>query len=161
VTYIASAGDSGLGLFDPATFDSVAAAGGTQLSRSNGKRGFAEEIWRFSGGGCSSTKALKPSWQHDKYGKSCRFRLGNDVSAVATDAAMYDTYEENGWIHVDGTSISSPFLAGIFALAANSKRQDGGKTFWDSLHQKYLYQIGDSRFTKQGGFGSPDGIGAF
>lgn len=166
VTYVASSGDSGSGLYDPATFQRVVAAGGTFLSRADNKRGFVESVWKDSGGGCSSTGESKPYWQHDTY---CEGRLGSDVSAVAVGAAEYDSYSEGGWITVDGTSISSPFIAGIFGLAGNSTKQVGGKTFWYRGHWKYLYIVGKGdlgdglpkRFTTQGGFGSPHGIRAF
>ncbi|MFY9630202.1 MAG: S8 family serine peptidase [Candidatus Cybelea sp.] len=163
VTYLASAGDSGLGLYDPATFDSVVAVGGTILSISSGSRGYSESLWGSSGGGCSSTGEKKPKWQlKSKWAKNCSGRMGNDVSAVAVNAAEYDTYSAGGWITVDGTSISSPFCAGVFALAGNSTKQDGGRTFWKpKKHQKHLYEVGGARFTDQGGFGTPDGTGAF
>jgi subtilase family serine protease len=162
VEYLASAGDDGESLYDPATFDSVVAVGGTELSTSSGARGYSEILWPDSGGGCSSTGESKPKWQKkSKYAKSCSYRMGNDVSAVAVDAAEYDTYSEGGWITVDGTSISSPFCAGIFGLAGNSTSQDGGRTFWKpGSHHRDLYEVG-GRFTGQGGWGSPDGIGAF
>ncbi|MGP8102101.1 MAG: peptidase S8 [Candidatus Cybelea sp.] len=162
VEYLASAGDSGLGLYDPATFDSVVAVGGTELQTSGGSRGYSETLWPDSGGGCSSTDEAKPKWQKKgKYAKACSYRMGNDVSAVAVDAAEYDTYSEGGWITVDGTSISSPFCAGIFGLAGNSTSQDGGRTFWKpKSHHNDLYEV-SGRFTSQGGWGSPDGIGAF
>jgi len=162
VTYLASAGDSGISLYDPATFDSVVAVGGTVLSQSSGSRGYTESLWSDSGGGCSSTGETKPKWQKkSKYAKSCSYRMGNDVSAVAVDAAEYDTYDESGWIAVDGTSISSPFCAGIFGLAGNSTSQDGGRTFWKpKSHHNDLYEV-SGRFTSQGGWGSPHGIGAF
>jgi subtilase family serine protease len=162
VEYLASAGDSGISLYDPATFDSVVAVGGTELSTSSGSRGYSETLWYGSGGGCSSTGESKPKWEKkSKYAKSCSYRMGNDVSAVAVNAAEYDTYSESGWITVDGTSISSPFCAGIFGLAGNSTSQDGGRTFWKpKSHHNDLWEIG-GRFTSQGGWGSPDGIGAF
>jgi hypothetical protein len=46
----------------------------------------------------------------------------NDVSAVAdpaTGAAVYDTYGQGGWLVVGGTSLSSPLIAGVYALAQN------------------------------------------
>jgi subtilase family serine protease len=162
VEYLASAGDSGISLIDPATFDSVVAVGGTELSKTSGSRGYSETTWYGSGGGCSSTGEPKPKWQKkNKYAKSCSYRMGADVSAVAVDAAEYDTDSEGGWIQVDGTSISSPLNAGVFGLAGNSTSQDGGKTFWNKKHDKSLYEVGNQRFSDQGGFGSPDGTGAF
>ena len=45
-----------------------------------------------------------------------------DVSAdadPATGAAVYDTYGYGGWLVVGGTSLSSPLIAGVYALAQN------------------------------------------
>jgi subtilase family serine protease len=162
VEYLASAGDGGTGIEEPAGYDSVVAVGGTDLVKSStNKRGWTETIWAESGGGCE-TGEKKPPWQlHNKYAKNCSGRQANDVSAVADiEVAEYDTYGEGGWFQVGGTSVSSPLCAGIFALAGNATKQDGGRTFWQAKHHKYLYVV-DERYTAQGGWGSPDGIGAF
>jgi len=156
ITYVAS--DAGYGLYDPATFDSVVAVGGTMLEVSGNRRGYKETVWPDTGGGCSSTDETAPPWQHHT---ACSpYRIGNDVCAVAVGAAEYDTYDEGGWITIDGTSIGSPFIAGIFALAGNSTHQDGGRTFWNPAHHKYLHKLGGG-FTDGGGWGSPHGIRAF
>ena len=163
VEYVASAGDDGYGVYDPAACDSVVAVGGTELTACDNKRGYCESPWTDSGGGCA-TGEKKPNWQlHSKYAKDCDGRQANDVSAVAVDVAEYDTYgAKGGWITVDGTSISSPFVAGIFGLATNSTKQDGGRTFWvPASHHRYLYEVGGERYSAAGGWGSPKGIGAF
>ncbi len=182
ITYVASAGDDGYGLYDPATYKAVVAAGGTVLHQSGSN--YTETVWSDSGGGCSSTDEAKPSWQTDP---KCSYRTGNDAAAVAEDAAEYDTYGYSGWIEVDGTSISSPLLGGVFGLAGNSTSQDGGKTLWSlsagqrssDLHaitsgsigrcpskykSTYLCEAGTGQFgTYSGpsGWGTPNGVGAF
>ena len=50
ITYLASSGDSGLGLYDPATFQDVIAVGGTVLSHSTSTRGYNEIVWPSTGG---------------------------------------------------------------------------------------------------------------
>ncbi len=161
ITYVASAGDDGYGLYDPAGFDRVVAVGGTMLSQANNRRGYKEILWPDSGGGCVSQEK-KPRWQmHRKVASKCAGRLGNDVSADAVGAREYDTYNEGGWIEVDGTSISAPLLAGAFGLAENSTKQDGGRTFWETAHHRFLHELGGKRFSDGGGWGSPHGIGAF
>ena len=103
-------------------------------------------MWSSSGGGCSATQEKKPPWQHDK---TCKYRLGNDVSAVgAIEVAEYDTYGYGGWIEVGGTSIGSPLLAGVFALAGNSTKQDGGRTFWILWHHRFLYVVSKKRYPR-------------
>jgi subtilase family serine protease len=163
VTYLASAGDSGYGESQPADFDTVAAIGGTVLVRSGGKRGWKERVWPGTGGGCSTQ--AKPPWQQST---GCAHRLANDVSAVARGVAEYDSYRYGGWTPVDGTSISSPLVAGIFALAGNATQQVGGRTFWQRAHHADLYPVSHTkcsycrgRYSPGGGWGSPDGIGAF
>lgn len=179
VTYLASSGDSGSGLYDPATFQAVISVGGTSLSTSRNKRGYKDVVWEFSGGGCSSTLEAKPFWQKDP---DCKYRTGNDIAAVAVGVAEYDTDSESGWITVDGTSISSPLVGGMVALAGNSTKQDGGEMLWtlSKGHQrKYLYNVtsgsdggsGETylttcgtkqfgRFCGPAGWGTPHGVGA-
>jgi subtilase family serine protease len=178
VTYLASSGDSGFGIADPADFPSVVSVGGTELLKGRGTRGWTETVWFGSGAGCSTYP--KPKWQHDP---GCSGRTANDVSAVADPqmgVAEYDSYGEGGWFVVGGTSVSSPLLGGAFGLAGNSTVQNGGRTFWVKTHQKYLYPIlsgGDGscsptylcqagtkeygKYSGPGGWGTPNGIGAF
>jgi subtilase family serine protease len=182
IAYLASAGDDGYGLYDPATFKAVVAVGGTVLSQSGSK--YSEVVWDDSGGGCSSTNEPKPSWQHDR---KCKLRTGDDASAVAWDAAEYDTYGYGGWITVGGTSVSSPLLGGVFGLAGNATSQDGGEMLWTlspsqlsaDLHDitsgsiihcptqyvnTYLCKAGTRKsphYSGPTGWGSPNGIGAF
>jgi hypothetical protein len=182
ITYVASAGDDGYGLYDPATFKAVVAAGGTVLSETGSK--YSEVVWDDSGGGCSSTDEPKPSWQTDP---KCKYRTGNDASAVAWDVAEYDTYGYSGWFEVGGTSVSSPLLGGVFGLAANATSQDGGEMLWtlnpsqlaSDLHaitsgsvihcpskdaKTYLCKAGTGKFGQYSGpsgWGTPNGIGAF
>jgi subtilase family serine protease len=182
ITYVASAGDSGYSLIDPATFSSVFAAGGTVLHQSGSS--YTETVWPGSGGGCSSFKIPKPSWQHDP---KCTYRTGNDASAVASGVAEYDSYGYGGWVTVAGTSISSPLIASVFALAGNSTSQNGGQNIWSlnasqlasflhpiasgsivkcpkKLKKTYLCKAGTGEFGQYSGpsgWGTPNGIGAF
>jgi hypothetical protein len=183
VVYVAAAGDSG---YDdngnPESFGSVVSAGGTVLTK-NGSA-YSESVWSSSGGGCSSNGGssgiAKPSWQHDP---SCNFRTDTDISAVASNVANYDSYGFGGWFSAGGTSIATPIIAGIFALAGNAATQDVPKSFWTlggaarrhELHAigtgsdgscggSYLCTAGTKQFKSYAGptgWGSPNGIGAF
>lgn len=175
VAYLASAGDNGYSLYDPATFQRVIAVGGTFLNKGGKGRGYSEVVWADSGGGCSSTGESKPKWQHDP---DCSLRTGDDIAAVAVGVAEYDTFSQNGWLEVDGTSISSPFVAGMVALAGNAAKQDGGEMLWTlskAQWKKNLYNItGGSgknyltncdmkwlgRFCGPVGWGTPHGVDA-
>ena len=176
IVYLASSGDSGNGMQDPADYTTVVSVGGTVMQKSGST--YTETVWHGSGGGCSVVS--KPSWQHDP---GCSKRTGNEVSAVAWNAAVYDTYGYSGWGTVGGTSVSSPLLAGVFGLAGNAATRQGGKPFWTlkkkklkkSLHAitsgnngtcggSYLCTAGTGQFgTYSGpaGWGTPNGIGAF
>jgi subtilase family serine protease len=159
----------------------VTAAGGTELSSANNKRGWSETAWNSpgfgaGGSGCSAYVA-KPSWQHDKH---CPGRTVADVSAVADSIAIYDA-DSGGWSMAAGTSASSPIIAGIYALAGNAARVRPG---YEYAHAKALFDVtsgnNDYFFEENGavcgidylcvakkgydaptGLGTPDGIGAF
>ncbi|MGB8907797.1 MAG: S8 family serine peptidase [Candidatus Cybelea sp.] len=180
ITYVAAAGDDGYGTAAPMAYATVVSVGGTILSKSGSI--YNEVVWPDTGGGCA-TEIAKPSWQHDP---GCSGRTANDVAAVAWNVAEYDTYREPGWYTVSGTSISTPVVAGAFALAGNADKQDGGKIFWTLSKKKlqedvhiigsgnndcparlrgsYLCTAGSDEFgTYSGptGWGTPNGIGAF
>ena len=144
VATTASSGDSGYGVYWPASSRYVTAVGGTSLSKASNSRGWSETAWSGSGSGCSAYEA-KPSWQHDS---GCGKRTVADVSAVAdpnTGVAVYDTYNScgggsfcdielqlglaqgaDGWVQVGGTSASSPIIASVYALAGNTAQVTDG-----------------------------------
>jgi subtilase family serine protease len=114
---VASSGDTGYttALF-PAVAASVTAVGGTTLSKTSGPRGWTESAWGGATSGCSSYVA-KPAWQHDA---RCAKRTVADVSAVAANLAVYDSYGQNGWMQIDGTSAAAPIVAGAIALSGGA-----------------------------------------
>ncbi|MDX6353626.1 MAG: hypothetical protein QOF98_529 [Streptomyces sp.] len=118
VAITVSAGDSGYGAEYPAASRYVTAVGGTSLTKSTSTtRGWTETVWSGSGSGCSAYD-VKPTWQTDT---GCTRRSIADVSAVAnpsTGVAVYDTYGgDPGWEVFGGTSVSSPIIAAVYALA--------------------------------------------
>jgi hypothetical protein len=123
-TVVVSSGDFGFSAANfPADLQGVISVGGTQLSRAASARGFAERVWddpRNFGAAASGCSAFvgKPRWQHDAH---CPGRTVADVSAVATNVPVFEpTY--GGWVTVAGTSISAPFIAGVYGLAGNAGR---------------------------------------
>lgn len=179
VIYTAGSGDEGYNVIGPPmAYSTVDAVGGTVLSYSGS--GYSESVWDGAGSGCTS-QAQKPKWQKDP---SCTDRTTADVSALASDFAEYDTYGSGGgWFPVSGTSVATPLIAAVYALAGNAKTQHGPKSLWTlkkgvlkkSLHYistgsngscggSYLCTAGTNQFgTYSGpaGFGTPNGIGAF
>jgi hypothetical protein len=81
-------------------------------------------------------------------------RLDNDISAVADPYTGFDIYdiEEGGWLTLGGTSLSSPLVSSLYALAGGG----GGvsypaATLYSHLGQPSLYDV------TEGGNGYCDG----
>jgi subtilase family serine protease len=116
VAITVSSGDDGYGVEYPAASRYVTAVGGTSLNHASTPRGWSESAWSGAGSGCSADDA-KPTWQTDT---GCSRKTVADVSAVAdpnTGVAVYDTYQDGGWMVFGGTSASSPIIASTYALA--------------------------------------------
>ncbi len=114
-----SSGDGGYGVEFPAASQYVTAVGGTTLNQSGSS--FSETVWSGAGSGCSAYIS-KPSWQKDA---GCSRRTVADVAADAdpnTGVAVYDTYRlhPGGWLVFGGTSVASPIIASVYALAGNA-----------------------------------------
>lgn len=128
----ASAGDSGTGASQPCSYATVVCIGGTSLTRASNTRGWSETAWSGSGSGCSA-KVSKPSWQTDT---GCTMRSEADTSAVAdpnTGVAVYDSYSyqgASGWLVFGGTSVASPLVASVYALAGNAASLDAAQSVW-------------------------------
>jgi len=173
----ASSGDSGYGYSSPCDYQTVVCIGGTSLRKGGGTRGWTESAWSGAGSGCPRLVA-KPSWQTDK---GCTHRSESDVSAVAdpnTGVAFYDTYPSGGWGVVGGTSVASPIIASVFALAENASSQHYAAGIWaaggsSSLNdittgsngtcpKKYPYICNAGPgYDGPTGWGTPNGLGAF
>ena len=153
IPVLASAGDLGYGVSYPAASPSVISVGGTALYKAPfNERGWFEEAWNDTGGGCSAYEP-KPSWQSDE---GCPTRIDNDIAAVAsprTPVSVYDSFENPGWMLFGGTSASSPIMAGVEALSSSAFRTEGAEAFYthpDSLFDVtagsnlYVYEEGES-----------------
>ena len=120
VTAVASTGDFGYGPASfPASSPDVVAVGGTTLARSStDPRGWTERAWESAGSGCSAYFD-KVAGQSDP---ACHGRTDSDLSAVAQGLAIYNTSLPRafkGWLEVDGTSASSPLVAGIIGASGS------------------------------------------
>ena len=130
VVITASSGDSGY-VFKaqyPAVSPYVTAVGGTTLWM-KGKTRTQEKVWSQdaqdgTGSGCSLVES-QPSWQQP-FNSGCSNRIDNDVAADAdprTGPAVYDSSPPSGeglpkgWQQLGGTSVSSPIIAAVYALA--------------------------------------------
>jgi subtilase family serine protease len=142
VTFIASAGDSGHQANWPAVSPFVIGVGGTTLTHNNGTW-VSETAWSCkntvaceedggTGGGLSEYES-EPSYQDpfQNQGKRGVPDLAYDANPN-TGVAIYDSVPyapagfTGGWIQIGGTSMGSPEIAALVAIA-NSERQANGK----------------------------------
>jgi subtilase family serine protease len=174
----ASAGDSGTGAQQPCSYSTVVCIGGTSLTMSGNTR-VSETAWSDTGSGCSAY-VTKPSWQTDH---GCTMRSESDVSSDAdpnTGVAVYDSYAYegySGWLVFGGTSVSSPTIASVYALAGNASSQNYAQGIWTNaganLHDitsgsngtcsssyRYICNAGVG-YDGPTGWGTPNGTGAF
>jgi subtilase family serine protease len=134
----------------PAAYPSVVAVGGTSLYLAQNGTRQSETVWNdngpqdyyeqltleslgATGGGCS-TKFTAQGWQShesDWASTGCgTHRLVSDVSADAdylTGLDVYDSYtcasgcvSSAGWYTIGGTSLASPIIAAVYALAGGA-----------------------------------------
>ena len=175
VAITVSSGDAGYGVEFPAASQYVTAVGGTSLKRDASTRGFSETVWSGAGSGCSAY-ITKPSWQTDT---GCARRTVADVSAVAdpnTGVSVYDTYRlhPGGWLVFGGTSVASPIIGAVYAVAGNAGSITYGSFSYS--HTSSLFDVvsgsngscggsylctGRAGFDGPTGNGTPNGTGAF
>jgi subtilase family serine protease len=181
IAVTASSGDSAYGVEYPAASQYVTAVGGTSLSTAANARGWTETAWDDAGAGCSKYDA-QPAWQSAvaPITASCSKRAVADVSFDAdpsTGVSVYDStaYEgEKGWLVFGGTSVASPAIAGVYALAGNAASVTYGS--YPYSHTASLYDVtsgsdgscGGTALCTAGagwdgptGLGTPDGTGGF
>lgn len=171
-----SSGDSGYGVEYPASSQYVTAVGGTTLALNADNTRKSETVWSGTGSGCSAYEP-KPSWQTNS---GCGRRTVADVAADAnpsTGAAVYDTVKyggRSGWFQVGGTSLSSPIIASVYALAGNGANTVDGS--YPYAHKTSLFDVTSGNngscspsylctartgYDGPTGNGTPKGTGAF
>lgn len=169
--------------YEPASFNSVVAVGGTSLFLSQTGTRQSESVWNDNGvqdiwetvtglalgaggGGCS-TLVRAQGWQtHLRHWSATAcgtHRLDADIAADADPFTGFDVYDSfncgssctTGWSTVGGTSLSSPIIAGMFALAGGSHGVAyPALTLYGHLGGSSLYDV------TSGGNGYCDGEGA-
>jgi subtilase family serine protease len=125
-----ASGDNGYPGGYPTASQHVTAVGGTRLCAPpfpavcGGTP--SETAWPGTGSLCSQF-IPQPAWQSSlavviAHPTVCTMRINNDVSAVAdinTPVAVYSTYQRPGWLAFGGTSVATPIIAAVYALAGN------------------------------------------
>ena len=127
----------------PASAPGVIAVGGTNLwPAPKTPREWLDTVWSKTGSGCSSHMA-RPEWQN--FTSSCGHRITNDVSIVASNVAYYASYKQDENWHVgEGTSIGAPLIAGIYAHASETVRNNPAKALYKDLSTGIgsIYDVG-------------------
>ena len=177
IAVTASSGDSGYGVQFPASSHYVTAVGGTHLTTASNSRGWSETVWSGAGSGCSTLNTALSG--QSTFNTGCSKRAEADVSAVAdpaTGVAVYDSTPYGGsvgWQVYGGTSVSSPIIASVFALAGNTASINNNypyahsTSFFDvtsgSNGSCSPSQLCHARVGWDGptGLGTPNGIGGF
>jgi subtilase family serine protease len=125
----AASGDLGQ-LWYPAASPYVTAVGGTELGHDASTGAWVEQGWYDSGAGCSRYEP-QPSWQAavPELASACPRRAGVDVSFNAVILSIYDSagfQNQTGWFAATGTSVSTPAIAAVYALAGNAASVTSG-----------------------------------
>ena len=190
----ATRGEEGSPYFDgadyPASSPHVISVGGTELKLGAGGAWQSESVWSTEGAGgsgCSASLAA-PSWQLDVKDWAqvgCgQERANADISADAdptTGVNIYDSttypYEEEGqklttvlhWVPIGGTSVASPIIASMFALAGGAHEVAyPAQTLYSHLGSSLLHDVtsggngecGGSYVSCSGSLSSPLDCGA-
>jgi subtilase family serine protease len=164
VAVVASGGDSGSADSYPAASQYVTSAGGTTLTKAaSTPRGWTETPWGGTGSGCSAYEP-QPSWQKG-FDTGCGKRADNDVAADAdptTGVAVYDTYDQSGWLELGGTSVSCPIITAVYALAGTPAAGTYPASY-PYLNPAGLFDLspGSNPYYAPVGLGSPDGTSSF
>lgn len=121
VAVTASSGDAGNQVNWPSSSPDVISVGGTRLTPdASSARGWGETAWAQGGAGCSAYEP-KPTYQSaNGLDTQCAGRATSDIAADADPAsglATYDTLGYDGWMQIGGTSLASPLVAAMYALA--------------------------------------------
>jgi hypothetical protein len=144
--------------------------GSTSLRRTDSKRGWTESVWGGSTSWC--TTANKAAKWMPKVG--CSGRLMVDVSTDG-DPATGVAVQVNGQWHVEGgTSASSPFVAGVYALGGHPEAIKASKSLYKNPKDFYdvtqgadgscspaIFCTAGPGYDAATGMGTPKGIGAF
>jgi hypothetical protein len=171
---VAASGDYGYGPSYPADTQYVTSVGGTTLRSALNRRGWRETAWGGTGSGCSTLEP-KPSWQRFDATSpdGCLNRTQNDLAAVANPATGVAVYS-GLWRVAGGTSVATPIIAAMYALAGNPARDTypasypylqpdffhhitGGSNGSCETYRRYLCTA-VAGYNGPTGVGTPDGI---
>jgi subtilase family serine protease len=140
VPVLAASGDGG---FEGATHTPwpqnlpwVISVGGTSLYDNNGT--YTQAAWQYAGSGCETDFGPAIGQPARVSGYCGGHRASTDVSAIAdpaTGIAAYDSFrpipgKPADWMVIGGTSVATPFVAGLYARAGHLAQVFGPNTLY-------------------------------
>ena len=147
IIHTAASGDSGSagGIIWPSANPNVVSVGGTTITKSNTT--YSETAWSGSGGGVSNVYS-KPTYQSKITLK--KMRMNPDISMLASPSvSVCDSFyaPDIGWVYnIGGTSLASPLLAGLVALAIQYKYPTGTWTnITKSKFMNVIYNLSNNK----------------
>jgi hypothetical protein len=174
---VAATGDDGTlsgGVSWPADIPQVVAAAGSTLQLNGDDTRASETVWSGSGGGCSITYTA-PSWQTSRgdwaaNGCDNGGRAFGDIAADANPSTGAAIVVGSSWYLVGGTSLSTPIIASMYALASDLPVGTQASTLpYQNVSASNRYDIisgndctsaGQTNCTASAGFDVPTGLGS-
>jgi hypothetical protein len=148
-----------LGATYPSTSAYAMGVGGTSLTQTSSGN-WTERAWPSGGSSCSRSIA-KPSYQGAD--TNCTLKAASDVSAVGDPNTGVEVYR-GGWGVFGGTSASSPFVAGVFALYGHGMAGPGfpyaHPTAWKDVTSGSNGGCGNVLCKAGSGWDGPTGFGS-
>jgi subtilase family serine protease len=164
-----ASGDIGYGDAEPNS-KYLVMVGSTSLERADSKRGWSESVWAGSTSWC--TTGNKPAKWMPNVG--CSGRLMVDVSTVGDPDTGVAVNVDGQWHVEGGTSASSPFVAGIYALGGHATSIKASRSLYDTpkgFHDvtqgsdgsctPAIFCTAQKGYDAASGMGTPNGIAAF
>lgn len=145
VAIVASSGDSGFQdtnrITWPADLPWVTAVGGVRITGQG--KDFSQLAWPWAGSGCDTNQPGAFGAPAEVNALCGGHRATADVSAVAEDIAVYRTYVPytqypNQWNIGGGTSMSSPFIAGLYARGGHTAGVHGPNTIYNAPKDAFI-----------------------
>lgn len=139
IIHTAASGDSGSagGIIWPSANPNVVSVGGTTITKSG--TNYSEVAWSGSGGGASAIYN-KPSYQSRITLKTKRMNPDISMLAAPSISVRDSFYSTDGWVYnVGGTSLASPMVAALVALAIQYKYPTG--TWTNITKTKFMNAI--------------------
>jgi hypothetical protein len=103
----------------------------TTTTAATGSTNWTQTVWSGGQSGCSAV-VTKPKWQTAGL---CANRAIADVAAVAdpnTGLAVYDSYNQSGWLQVGGTSLATPIITAMIVRSGHASTYNNASPLYSN-----------------------------